>query len=77
MGGPIANFADLLHMIGPFAHQVGDFLAVGHATQKTGTTVDGPGTRSDHDQPMIGWGLALGSLAILGSRPSACSRANS
>jgi hydrogenase-4 component F len=37
MGGPIANFAGLLHMTMHSLTKSAIFFAVGHATQKTGT----------------------------------------
>ncbi len=69
MGGPIANFAGLLHMTVHSLTKSAIFFTVGHATQKTGTPVmeeiRGLVTRS----PMLGWGLVLGTLAILGMPP--------
>jgi hydrogenase-4 component F len=69
MGGPIANFAGLLHMTVHSLTKSAIFFAVGHAAQKTGTQliegIRGLLTVS----PLIGWGLALGSLAILGMPP--------
>jgi hydrogenase-4 component F len=69
MGGPIANFAGLLHMTVHSLTKSAIFFAVGHAAQKTGTQmIDGiRGLVSV--SPWIGWGLALGSLAILGMPP--------
>jgi hydrogenase-4 component F len=69
MGGPIASFAGLLHMTVHSLTKSAIFFAVGHATQKAGTQI------MDHIRglitisPAIGWGLALGSLAILGMPP--------
>jgi hydrogenase-4 component F len=69
MGGSIANFAALLHMTVHSLTKSAIFFAVGHAAQKAGTQVidgiRGLVVRS----PMIGWGLALGTLAILGMPP--------
>jgi hydrogenase-4 component F len=45
------------------------FFAVGHATQKTGTQVMDDIRGLIRISPLIGWGLALGSLAILGMPP--------
>ncbi len=69
MGGPIANFAGLLHMTVHSLTKSAIFFAVGHAAQQTGTQmIDGiRGLISV--SPWIGWGLALGSLAILGMPP--------
>jgi hydrogenase-4 component F len=69
IGGPIANFAGLLHMTVHSLTKSAIFFAVGHAAQKTGSQlidgIRGLITLS----PAIGWGLALGSLAILGVPP--------
>jgi len=69
MGGPIANFAGLLHMTVHSLTKSAIFFAVGHATQKAGTQamdgIRGLITLS----PVIGWGLILGTLAILGMPP--------
>src|SRR5438874_8965004 len=69
MGGPIANFAGMLHMTVHSLTKSAIFFAVGHTTQKAGTQamdgIRGLITLS----PMIGWALALGSLAILGMPP--------
>jgi hydrogenase-4 component F len=69
MGGAVANFAALLHMTVHSLTKSAIFFAVGHAAQKTGTQlidgIRGLVTLS----PMIGWGLALGTLAILGMPP--------
>jgi len=69
MGGPVANFAGLLHMTVHSLTKSAIFFTVGHAAQKTGTQlidgIRGLATLS----PMIGWGLVLGTLAILGMPP--------
>ena len=69
MGGTVANFAALLHMTVHSLTKSAIFFAVGHAAQKTGTQqmdgIRGLVTIS----PTIGWGLMLGSLAILGLPP--------
>jgi hydrogenase-4 component F len=69
LGGPIANFAGLLHMTVHSLTKSAIFFAVGHATQKAGTQ-----TMSDirgliKVSPTVAWGLMLGSLAILGMPP--------
>ena len=69
MGGPVANFAALLHMTVHSLTKSAIFFAVGHASQKAGTQLI-EGIRGLITQsPMIGWGLALGTLAILGMPP--------
>jgi hydrogenase-4 component F len=69
MGGPIANFAALLHMTVHSLTKSAIFFTVGHATQKTGTQVMDDIRGLVRISPLIGWGLALGSLAILGMPP--------
>ena len=69
MGGPVANFAALLHMTVHSLTKSAIFFAVGHASQKAGTQLI-DGIRGLITQsPMIGWGLAIGTLAILGMPP--------
>jgi hydrogenase-4 component F len=69
MGGPIANFAGLLHMTVHSLTKSAIFFAVGHATQKSGTQLM-DGIRGLITQsPLIGWGLMIGTLAILGMPP--------
>ena len=69
MGGPIANFAALLHMTVHSLTKSAIFFTVGHATQKTGTQVMDDIRGLVTISPMLGWGLALGTLAILGMPP--------
>ena len=45
------------------------FFAVGHASQKAGTQVMEEIRGLIKTSPMVGWGLMLGSLAILGMPP--------
>ncbi len=69
MGGPVANFAALLHMTVHSLTKSAIFFAAGHASQTAGTQ------RMDGIRgllvlsPTIGWGLMLGALAILGMPP--------
>jgi hydrogenase-4 component F len=69
MGGAVANFAALLHMTVHSLTKSAIFFTVGHATQKAGsqliTDIRGLVTMS----PTIGWGLMVGTLAILGMPP--------
>jgi hydrogenase-4 component F len=69
MGGPIANFAALLHMTVHSLTKSAIFFAVGHAAQKTGTQLIDGIRGLVAISPVIGWGLALGALAILGMPP--------
>ena len=69
IGGAIANFAALLHMTVHSLTKSAIFFAVGHAVQKTGTQVMDSIRGLITLSPLIGWGLVLGSLAILGMPP--------
>jgi hydrogenase-4 component F len=69
MGGPVAAFAGLLHMTVHSLTKSAIFFTVGHASQKTGTQNMGDIRGLIGSNPTIGWGLALGSLAILGMPP--------
>jgi hydrogenase-4 component F len=69
MGGAVANFAGLLHMTMHSLTKSAIFFAVGHATQKTGTQMMDDIRGLIHVNPLIGWGLMLGTLAILGMPP--------
>jgi hydrogenase-4 component F len=69
LGGPIANFAGLLHMTVHSLTKSAIFFAVGHATQKAGSQVMSEIHGLIKVSPTVGWGLMLGSLAILGMPP--------
>lgn len=69
MGGPIANFAGLLHMTVHSLIKSAIFFAVGHATQKAGTQIMENIRGLIKVSPTVAWGLMLGSLAILGMPP--------
>src|SRR5678815_4295208 len=69
MGGPVANFAALLHMTVHSLTKSAIFFAVGHAAQKTGTQIIDDIRGLITVSPTVGWGLMLGSLAILGMPP--------
>jgi hydrogenase-4 component F len=69
MGGPVAAFAGLLHMTVHSLTKSAIFYTVGHATQKAGTQNMADIRGLMQTNPAIGWGLALGSLAILGMPP--------
>ena len=69
IGGPIANFAALLHMTVHSLTKSSIFFTAGHASQ-TAHTQQMDGIRGLAGiSPTIGWGLMLGSLAILGMPP--------
>lgn len=69
MGGPIASFAGLLHMTVHSLVKSAIFFAVGHAAQKAGTQVMNDIRGLIRVNPTVGWGLMIGSLAILGMPP--------
>jgi hydrogenase-4 component F len=69
MGGPIASFAGLLHMTVHSLVKSAIFFAVGHAAQKAGTQVMENIRGLVRVSPPVGWGLMIGSLAILGMPP--------
>ena len=69
LGGAVGNFAALLHMTVHSLTKSAIFFAVGHAAQKTGTQLMDGIRGLITISPLIGWGLALGSLAILGMPP--------
>ncbi|MGB6130593.1 MAG: hydrogenase 4 subunit F [Acidobacteriaceae bacterium] len=69
LGGPIANFAALLHMTVHSLTKSSIFFTAGHASQAAGTQrMDGIRGLLGVS-PTIGWGLMLGSIAILGMPP--------
>ena len=69
MGGALANFAGLLHMIFHSLTKSAIFFSVGHIAQVKGTQkmVDIRGLTVSH--PILGWGLVLGVIAIVGLPP--------
>jgi hydrogenase-4 component F len=69
MGGPVASFAGLLHMTVHSLTKSAIFFTVGHAAQKSGTQVMENIRGLAQVSPTVGWGLMLGSIAILGVPP--------
>lgn len=69
VGGSIATYAGLLHMTVHSLIKSAIFFAVGHASQKAGTQIMSDIRGLIKVSPMVGWGLMLGSLAILGMPP--------
>jgi hydrogenase-4 component F len=69
MGGPLANFAGLLHMTMHSLTKSAIFFAVGHVAQVKGTQriADMGGLTETH--PVLGWTLILGVVAIAGLPP--------
>jgi hydrogenase-4 component F len=69
MGGPVANFAALLHMTVHSLTKSAIFFTVGHAAQKASSQLMDQIRGLITLSPTVGWGLMLGSLAILGLPP--------
>ncbi len=69
MGGPLANFAGLLHMVMHSLTKSAIFFAVGHIAQVKGTQniADIRGLTETH--PWLGWSLVVGVVAIAGLPP--------
>jgi hydrogenase-4 component F len=69
MGGPLANFAGLLHMIMHSLTKSAIFFAVGHIAQVKGTQKMADIRGLTHSHPVLGWGLVVGVIAIVGLPP--------
>lgn len=69
IGGPIANFAALLHMTVHSLTKSSIFFTAGHASQVAGTQQMEDIRGLVLASPAIGWGLMMGTLAILGMPP--------
>ena len=67
MGGPLANFAGLLHMVMHSLTKSAIFFAVGHVAQIKGTQKIEAIRGLTESRPVLGWGLALGVLAGAGA----------
>lgn len=69
IGGPLANFAGLLHMAMHSLTKSAIFFAVGHIAQAKGTQkiADIRGLTQSH--PTLGWSLVVGVMAICGMPP--------
>jgi hydrogenase-4 component F len=69
MGGPLADFAGLLHMTMHSLTKSAIFFTVGHIAQVKGSQklADIGGLTVTH--PMLGWGLVMGVVAIAGLPP--------
>jgi hydrogenase-4 component F len=69
MGGPLANFAGLLHMTMHSLTKSGIFFTVGHVAQVKGTQrmAEIGGLTESH--PWLGWSLVVGVVAIAGLPP--------
>ncbi|HUN47983.1 MAG TPA: hydrogenase 4 subunit F [Stellaceae bacterium] len=69
MGGPLANFAGLLHMTMHSLTKSGIFFAVGHIAQVKGTQKIAEIGGLTESHPWLGWSLILGVVAIAGLPP--------
>ena len=69
IGGPLANFAGLLHMTMHSLTKSAIFFAVGHIAQVKGTQKIAEMGGLTVTNPVLGWGLVLGVVAIAGLPP--------
>ena len=69
MGGPLANFAGLLHMCLHSLTKSAIFFAVGDISQVKGTQKIADIGGLTTTNPVLGWGLVLGVVAIAGLPP--------
>jgi len=69
IGGPLANFAGLLHMTMHSLTKSAIFFAVGHIAQVKGTQKIADMGGLTETNPALGWGLVLGVVAIAGLPP--------
>jgi hydrogenase-4 component F len=69
IGGPLATFGALLHMIVHSLTKSAIFITVGHATHVAGTQKMSEIRGLIRTQPFIGWGLLIGTCAIAGFPP--------
>ncbi|EJC71363.1 formate hydrogenlyase subunit 3/multisubunit Na+/H+ antiporter, MnhD subunit [Rhizobium leguminosarum bv. viciae WSM1455] len=70
LGGPIANFAGLLHMVMHSLTKSAIFFAVGHIAQVKGTQRLSAIRGLSETHPGLGWGLLTGVIAIAGLPPA-------
>ncbi|MGM4984947.1 hydrogenase 4 subunit F [Rhizobium sp. 11_C7_N12_5] len=70
LGGPIANFAGLLHMAMHSLTKSAIFFAVGHIAQIKGTQRLSAIRGLTETHPGLGWGLVTGVVAIAGLPPA-------
>lgn len=70
IGGPLANFAGLLHMVMHSLTKSAIFFAVGNVTQIKGTQKLDRISGLTQSHPLLGWGLVLAVLSIAGMPPS-------
>jgi hydrogenase-4 component F len=69
MGGPLANFAGLLHMTMHSLTKSAIFFTVGHIAQVKGTQKIADISGLTVSTPLLGWALVVGVVAIAGLPP--------
>ena len=69
VGGPIATFGGVLHMIVHSLAKSATFFSVGHAAQMHGTQEMARIRGLIRGNPAVGWGLFLGVMALAGMPP--------
>jgi len=70
IGGPLANFAGLLHMTMHSLTKSAIFFAVGQIAQAKGTQQMGEIRGLTVSHPLLGWGLVFGMVSIAGLPPT-------
>ena len=69
LGGPVATFGALMHMLMHSLTKSAIFFTVGHASQMHRTQEMDRIRGLIRGNPLVGWGLALGCMAIVGMPP--------
>jgi hydrogenase-4 component F len=69
LGGPVANFAGLLHMAMHSLTKSGIFFGVGYISQLEGTQRIADIRGLTQSEPLVGWLLVIGVVAIAGLPP--------
>jgi hydrogenase-4 component F len=69
LGGPIATFGGVLHMIVHSLAKSATFFSVGHAAQMHGTQEMSHIRGLIRGNPAVGWGMFLGVMALAGMPP--------
>lgn len=69
LGGPMATFGALMHMLMHSLTKSAIFFTVGHASQMHRTQEMDRIRGLIRGNPLVGWGLALGCMAIVGMPP--------
>jgi hydrogenase-4 component F len=69
LGGPIATFGGVLHMIVHSLAKSATFFSVGHAAQMHGTQEMSHIRGLIRGNPAVGWGMFLGGMALAGMPP--------